>query len=225
MKHFIGIYFTHRLMAEGLKGMIQSLDKVMILEMQPFQTAIQPSVPKNNGILILEISFPSMHLLEAVKRLKSDGYKIMIVGHMLNNCIMRQIMDAEVDAYLLKTCSGTNLLMCLEEVMNNSKYYCYSITQCLNEELRKKTTNNELTQREQDVLQGIANSKGSSQIARELNITTATVRTHRKNMMLKLGAKNYIGLIRKACSMGLLAEDDQFCEGCIKLKCLSQQMG
>ncbi len=228
MTHNIRIYYTHRLVAEALKSMIDQQGKLEVSDLHPFNPTINPTVDHAPVILLLEISFPNAVLVDTVKRLKNAGFKIIIVGLMINNGIMEEIINAKVDAYILKSCSDKNLFTCIDEVINGSKFYCYTITECLQKRLCNKNgkSNNELTDREKDVLKGVVNFQSSKQIAADLNISSATVRTHRKNIMLKMGAKNYIGLLRKACSMGLLADsDDHFCEGCVKLKCHSPHFG
>ncbi len=228
MNFQIDIYYTHQLVAEALKYMIDGQNDITVNKLSPFKLSLCPPLEHSSHVLLIEISFPNRAIVHTIKRLKAAGFKVIIVGLMMNNGIIEELINAKLDAYILKTCSENNLSLCLTEVLNNSKFYCYTITECLHKQLNKKLNKdpNELTQREQEVLKGLVNFKSTPQIANELNITTATVRTHRKNIMMKLGAKNYIALLRKACSLGLLAENtDQFCEGCVKLKCHSTHIG
>ena len=65
-------------------------------------------------------------------------------------------------------------------------------------------TETPISQREHQVLQLIAAEKTSCEISQILSISIETTRSHRKNIMLKLRAKNSAGLIRRAFEIGLL---------------------
>lgn len=220
MVHTLTILYTHRLIADALKCMIECQTDLKVGYIQKLDTKVVPLHKHKTSLILIEISFPTTKLIHIIKRLKKLGYKIMVVGLMIENGFLEEILDAKVDAYLLKTCEKLSLQLCLEQVINGSKFFCHPITERLNAQLHNKIKpTQQLTNREKDVLRGIVNYNNTEQIAEELNITLATVRTHRKNIMLKLGAKNYIGLLRRACSMGLLCDtDDHFCDGCLKNK-------
>jgi len=67
-----------------------------------------------------------------------------------------------------------------------------------------QTNNRNITCREQEILQLIADEQTTKQIAKHLYISDHTVFTHRKNLLDKLGAKNTAGLVRKAFENGYL---------------------
>ena len=64
-----------------------------------------------------------------------------------------------------------------------------------------------LTLREREVLKLLLGESNNRQIGEDLNISTRTVETHRKNIMLKLDVKNNIGLIKKALSYQLFSKE------------------
>ncbi len=64
--------------------------------------------------------------------------------------------------------------------------------------------NIKVSNREMEVLNLISYSFSTVEIAKELFISPETAKTHRKNLLLKLDAKNSAGLIRKAFETGLL---------------------
>ncbi len=215
------ILYTHRLIADALKYMIECQMDLTVTEILPLNAKVIPTQKHHNTIILIEISFPTHNLLSIIKRLKKIQYKVIVVGLMVKNGFMEKIIDTNIDAYLLKTCGKLSLQSCIDQVMNGYKFFCSPITESLNSQLHNKAnpSQSKLTNREKDILKGVVNCNNTEQIAKELHITHATVRTHRKNIMVKLGARNYIGLLRRACSMGLLCDtDDHFCDGCLKNK-------
>ena len=63
-----------------------------------------------------------------------------------------------------------------------------------------------LTKREKEIIKNILDQKSNSEIGKALSISKRTVETHRKNIMLKLGVKNSIGIAVKAIEMGITNE-------------------
>lgn len=66
-----------------------------------------------------------------------------------------------------------------------------------------------LTKREKEVLWLLINEKNTEEISDALLITKSTVISHRKNMLIKLHAKNTAGMIRKCYHHGILYLDDE----------------
>lgn len=220
----ISIIYFHKLIADSFKYLIEKETKINIVGFFEYKSLVKLPCHKKNDIFIFEISYLNSHIIDTIRKIKSTGSKVMIVGLMINNGLIEEILNLDIDAYVLKTCSNLNLLFSIEQVINGHKYFCSSITEELNNKLQGKVvcSCDELTVREKDVLKGLVNLLTTTQIAELLNITVATVRTHRKNIMSKYGAKNYIGLLRRACSEGLLSDgDENFCSGCIKQRCNS----
>lgn len=67
-----------------------------------------------------------------------------------------------------------------------------------------KQTFSYLTKREFQVLELVANEYSNKEIAHILHVSVATIETHRKNLFMKLGAKNMAGMIKRAFDRGIL---------------------
>jgi len=63
---------------------------------------------------------------------------------------------------------------------------------------------NIISEREHEVLQLVSHEYNTKEIAQQLYISAHTVITHRKNLLLKMDAKNTAGLVRRGFEMGLL---------------------
>ena len=61
-----------------------------------------------------------------------------------------------------------------------------------------------ISKREQQILAMVAYEKTTQEIAAQLFISDHTAISHRKNIMIKLGAKNAAGMVRRAFELGLL---------------------
>jgi len=168
---------------------------------------------KNNEIDIVfsDINMPEMDGLKLCKRLKRDQIKakIIMLSMYEDPNIIKEAFDCGASAYLSKNTEKEEIIKAVEKILDNKQY--------VNKHLLKKkervqeedefTLKYKLTLREREVLQLMLDEASNKQIGEALNISTRTVETHRKNIMLKLDVKNNIGLIKKALSFQLFKRE------------------
>ena len=119
------------------------------------------------------------------------------------------MLAAGAKGYILKNIEPLQLLTAIRTILSGKNFYSNEIALKLLEASQKDEVNivknkNALTPREIEVLKLICQEKKNEQIAHELCISKRTVDTHRQNLLLKLQAKNTVGLIKAAYKMELL---------------------
>ncbi len=221
----ISIIYNHLLWADALQALLQR-EKTLHISNKINISSPSAFNIKSKSIIILEATYPNAALVNNVVRLKKSGIKVIVIGYHLDNEFIELLLIEGLDAYVLKTCGKANLFEAINNVNQGGKYFCAPIAECLSKRLYKQSDDDKLTLREKEVLIGLVSLQTTTHIAKNLNISEATVRTHRKNIMRKFGSKNYIGLLRYACREGLLqTPDEQFCVGCSNRKCASTHLG
>lgn len=119
--------------------------------------------------------------------------------------IIRDVLTAGADGYLLKDSSRQELIDAITEVQAGESYFVDDVKDSLKDSYRipfeKKVIR--LTPREKDVLKLICEELTTQEIADKLFISVNTVETHRKNLISKTGVKNGIGLVKFALTNGL----------------------
>ena len=121
--------------------------------------------------------------------------------------IIKEAFECGASAYLSKNTEKEEIIKAVEKILDNKKYVNKHLLK--NKERKEDedqdtfTLKYKLTIREREVLQLLLNGENNRQIGETLKISTRTVETHRKNIMLKLEVKNNIGLIKKALSYQL----------------------
>ncbi len=225
MKKHLVLLYSNLLWAESLACLLNRNTEFNVLK-----TLELKEIPDleylNTSIFILESNCPNVELVDQVKYLKSNNQKVIVVGFVMDNQFVDIIIQEGIDAYVLKSDSKENLFLSINQVSRGEKFFSANVTEILSNHLLHTDDHSKLTKRELDVLIGLVNMQHTKQIADDLNLSEATVRTHRKNIMRKFGAKNYLGLIRYACRNGLLeSPGEQFCLGCKKVTCYSKLFG
>jgi len=202
----------HKLFTNGLSSILESIG---LRVMSTFQNGKQAVLYLQNNevdIIFSDINMPEMDGLKLCRRLKRDKIKtkIIILSMYEDPNIIKEAFECGASAYLSKNTEKEEIIKAVEKSLDNKKY--------VNKRLLKKkeieeeeedsfTLRYKLTLREREVLQLLLDESSNRQIGEALNISTRTVETHRKNIMLKLDVKNNIGLIKKALSFKLFSKE------------------
>ena len=201
----------HKLFTNGLSSILESIGMRVMSTFENGKKAIHYLQNNEIDIVFSDINMPEMNGLQLCKKLKKDKIKVkIIILSMYEDInIIKEAFDSGASAYLSKNTEKEEIIKAIEKSLDNKKY--------VNKNLLKKkkrveeedtfTLKYKLTIREREVLKHMLNESSSRQIGVTLNISTRTVETHRKNIMLKLDVRNNIGLIKKALSYQLFSNE------------------
>lgn len=202
----------HQLITEGLSKMLQSEKEVgEIYIARNGQEAVDEAFSKDVDCVVMDINMPVLNGLEATKEIKRKNpeIKIIIVSMLSDASIVSKLMKAGADAFIGKETGKSELLLALKKIMLGEKYISPKISNNLILHLTDRTVNKinqskNLTLRELEILRYIAEGLTNQEIAEKLFLSTATVDTHRKNMLAKLQVKNTASLVKYAADNNLL---------------------
>ena len=114
-----------------------------------------------------------------------------------------KLVDIGIRGFLLKSCDFKEVEMALEAVKNGDYYFSQELLQQMVFQSSQGQPDNELSQREKDVLTQICNGDSNQEIAEKLFISKRTVEKHRANIMMKTGCGNTASLVVFAVKNGL----------------------
>jgi len=200
----------HKLFTDGLTSILESIGLRVISTFENGKKAVSYLEDNEIDIIFSDINMPDMDGLKLCKRLKKNKVKakIIILSMYEDLNIIREAFDCGASAYLSKNTEKEEIIKAIEKSLNNKKYVNKRLLQKKGKKEKEEeedtfTLKYKLTFREREVLQLLLDESSNRQIGENLNISTRTVETHRKNIMLKLSVKNNIGLIKKALSYRL----------------------
>jgi DNA-binding NarL/FixJ family response regulator len=166
-------------------------------------------------IAILDFNMPELNGLEAAKRILklSPPVETLLMSVDHSNQLIRDLLNAGVRGYILKSDSDRDLVSAVEALENHRPFFAICATELM---LNAKRGNNEfsagagnweepLTSRELELLQLIAEGKNSREAASVLGISTKTADTHRANLMRKLQIHSVTDLVRYALRNHIVA--------------------
>ncbi|MCI5870717.1 response regulator [Streptococcus sp.] len=149
------------------------------------QEAISLLEKEEVDVAILDIEMPKMTGLEVLEWIREHKeMKVVIVTTFKRTGYFTRALKAQVDAYVLKDRSTTELMTTIHKVLSGQKDYSPELVD------EMAFSSNPLSQRERDVLQGIARGLSNQDIAKELFLSNGTVRNYVTSLMTKLDAHN-----------------------------------
>jgi DNA-binding NarL/FixJ family response regulator len=154
-------------------------------------------------VLLLDINLPDISGIELCKLIldKHPDQKVLALTTYTERVFIQQMLDNGAFGYVLKNSTPEEIMDGINEVNAGNKYLCAEA-----ENLLKKSHENELmiTRRESSVLKLLAEGFTNLEIADKLFISPLTVDSHRKNLIIKLQARNTASLIKIASDKGLV---------------------
>jgi DNA-binding NarL/FixJ family response regulator len=164
-------------------------------------------------VIVLDVGMPEMNGIEAARRLSQlvPSAKVVFVTQQLDPAYMHAAFAAGAMGYVAKQSASAELVNAIHQALENR----YHVTSLAGEKAVQFTALNprtnpmelfgaELTPRQREVLQLIAEGKSSKEISAALNISLKTVEFHRSSLMDQLGVRSVAELTRYAMSRGIV---------------------
>ncbi|MEO8589094.1 MAG: response regulator transcription factor [Flavobacteriales bacterium] len=172
------------------------------------QDAVDTAMRLKPDVIVMDINMPIMDGIEATRLVKKKlkNVQVLILSMYNRREFITEILAAGASGYVLKNTNRKELLEAVHTVAEGHRYLADEVQGVLNpqsgpdgmDEQRAIT----LTKREREVITLIAQQRSSPEIADMLNLSPATVETHRKNILHKLGLHNGAGLVKYAMERG-----------------------
>lgn len=159
---------------------------------------------KETHVIILDIEMPDLNGIETAKVIV-DTYpniKVLVVSMYKKKNYIINLMKLGVSGYVLKNKSKEDLINAIHQVHAGNPYFGLEILAEASSKTNKDVVTEPLTKREKEVLCKIGEGYTTKEIAKQLNIGSTTVDTYRRNLLLKLNARNDKHLVRYAIKMG-----------------------
>ncbi|MDI6803730.1 MAG: response regulator transcription factor [Bacteroidota bacterium] len=204
----------HNLVRQGIVALLNvESDMDVIGEASDGIEAVRLAKKLDPDIVIMDLSMPNLNGLEATHQIKRDvpNVKVLILTQHENEEYVMQIIKAGASGYILKTSVSDDLIKAIKEIQKGEKFFSPSISRMILDDYIKRTqglhTGNkapELTHREKEVLQLIAEGSTNQEVAGKLFISVRTVEFHRANIMHKLQLTDLASLIKYTIQKGIV---------------------
>ncbi|MDX2109885.1 MAG: response regulator transcription factor [Verrucomicrobiota bacterium] len=162
--------------------------------------------------VILDVMLPGLNGTEVLRRFSKllRKTRVLIFSGYSDSVLLRELLEAGAHGFVSKTAPLAELKKGIHVVANGGSYFGPEVADILREAMANpsataKTTIQGLTPREREILQLIAESNSTKEIASKLNISVKTAENHRTNLMKKLDLHDVASLTRFAIEFGIIA--------------------
>jgi len=201
----------HALVRAGIRALLQGLEGVTVVAEAGNGSEVLELARKHRpDVVLLDISMPGLGGLEASAQLKQElpEVRVVMLSMHANEEYVLQSLRAGAAGYMLKDSATAELEFALKAVMQGETYLSPPISKQVVEGYVQRVGAEpapDLTPRQRQVLQLIAEGHSTKEIAYRLELSVKTVETHRAQLMERLQIRDIAGLVRYAIRNGLVS--------------------
>ena len=206
----------HLMVRAGIRALLEKSGDIHVMgEASNGQEAIDMTVELKPDVLVMDIMMPRMNGIQAAENLHELKLptNILLLSMYSDPGFVHQALHSGVKGYVLKSSVSDELLWAIRAVASGKTYLSSPISEIVVESAgspaaaQNSDPLGNLSPREKEILQLIAEEYTSAEIGKMLFITEKTVEKHRTKLMEKLNVRNLAGLVRLAVKYHLVDRD------------------
>jgi len=198
----------HTMLVEAFEKLLSPECEIVakVADGRALVAAVQEHHP---DLVVLDLAMPLLNGLDAARQIKQIDRSVRLVFVTMNEDpdLAAEAFRAGGAAYLLKRSAGSELLTAIREAMKHRSYVTPLVTEGMLGALMHSTPDagaRQLTSRQREVLQLLAEGKSMKEVGSILNVTPRTVAFHKYRMMEQLKIKTNAELIQYAIRHNLI---------------------
>ena len=228
---------NHQMVRDGLRALLERQPGLRVVgDADSGRAAIDRAASLQPDIVVMDIGMQGLNGIEATREIRAQlpGVKIIALSMHSDKRYVVQMFKAGAGAYLLKDCAFDDLVRAISAVQTGQRFLSQGIAATLVDHIIRESppdragsgaatgvhavqprgrvtagdVYSDLTTRQRQVLQLLAEGFTSKEIAREMNVAVKTVETYRRDIMHKLDLHSVAELTRYAIKEGLTTLDE-----------------
>lgn len=201
----------HQIVLDGLRSLLEPEFELAAMVRDGLELVVQARALEPD-VIVADISMPLLNGIDAVRKLRDAGVTAKVVFLTMHPDVtyLSRALDAGASGYVLKHAASDELVTAIRQVLRGETFVSPqlqspAVGEFMDDTRRHVKTTIELTPRQRDVLQLLAEGKSAKEIGALLDISPRTVETHKYKMMDDLGVKTTAQLVQHAIKLGLIA--------------------
>jgi DNA-binding NarL/FixJ family response regulator len=205
----------HALVRAGIRSLLEKIPGVEVAgEASNGREAIESIRGQRPDLVLMDIAMKELGGLEALPRITKNfpSVKVIILSAHANEEYVIRALRSGAAGYMLKDAATLELELAINSVTQGKTYLSPSISRTVIDSYLRRVGDEmgpleDLTARQREILQLVAEGKNTKEIAGRLDISVKTVEAHRLQLMARLGIHDVPGLVRYAIRNGLVSPE------------------
>jgi DNA-binding NarL/FixJ family response regulator len=205
----------HGLVRAGIRALIEKIPNVEVVgEASNGREALELVKSKLPNLVLMDVGMAELGGLEALPRIVKNfpSVKVIILSAHANEEYVIRALRSGAAGYMLKDAAMTELQLAIDSVAQDKTYLSPSISRTVINSYLERVGGQfspleQLTPRQREILQLIAEGKNTKEIASTLDVSVKTVESHRLQLMERLNIHDIAGLVRQAIRSGLVSAE------------------
>lgn len=201
----------HQMMRDGLRAVLEHEPDLHVTgEAADGREALEACERLHPDVVVMDVGMPGLNGIEATRLLASRAPRARVVALSMNadRRYVQAMFAAGAWAYLVKSSAADELLRAIRAVSHDEKYVSPAVAGAVVDAMVSpsgvaRDPRDQLSPREREVLQLIAEGLTSKEVASRLGVAVSTIETHRKQIMSKLELRSVAELTKFAIRAGL----------------------
>jgi DNA-binding NarL/FixJ family response regulator len=196
----------HTIVRTGIAGMLAESSAVSVIgEAANGEEGLRQISELDPDVVLMDLRMPVLDGASAISRLRAEGDRrgILVLTTYDTDADIVRAVEAGANGYLLKDASREELIQAIEAVSRGESWLAPAVASRVMGHLRKPGADT-LSERELDVLRRVAKGRSNKEIAAEMHISQATVKTHLIHIYRKLDVNDRTSAVTAALERGLI---------------------
>jgi DNA-binding NarL/FixJ family response regulator len=198
----------HQIVRQGFRALLEKEGFEVVGEAEDGNGAVELVKRYNPDLALLDIAMPNLNGIDAAREILrvSPETRTILLTMFSEDHRLLEALRAGVSGYLLKTRAVEDLVRAIHDVVRGGVYLSRGLSRDVVDAYlaRKPLGRIELSPRERQVLQLVAEGKTTKEVAGMLGVSVKTAESHRGRIMAKLDIHETAGLVRYAIREGII---------------------
>jgi DNA-binding NarL/FixJ family response regulator len=206
----------HTLVRHGLRKILEERpDWEVVGEVGDGRDAVQAAIDLKPDVAIIDAAMPLLNGIDATQQIvrRAPDTRVLMLSMHSDEAYLTRALQAGATGYILKDSAGKDLLKGVEAVSAGRQFFSPAIERLMLDDYVRRAAGDTsvadryetLSAREREIFQLIAEARTSREVAELLDISPATVETHRARILQKLDIHNTAELVLYAVRRGVIS--------------------
>lgn len=205
----------HTLMRQGLRKILEERPEWQVVaEVGDGREAVRKCLELKPDVAVLDVAMPLLNGIDATQQIvrKVPETKVLVLSMYSDEVYVTRALQAGATGYMLKDSAGKDLLKGIASVASGQAYFSPAIARLMLDDYVRRVSGSgvvdryeTLSEREREIFQLIAEARTNKEVAELLEISPATVETHRARILQKLDIHNTAELVLYAVRRGVIS--------------------